>query len=53
MLIEMLTSALFANKAKWESWRYRPTMWADNGVDAKKIAPAQKTALYALEQLPK
>jgi hypothetical protein len=28
-------------------------MWSDNGVDVKKIAPAQKSALQALEQLQK
>ena len=26
-------------------------MWSDNGVDAKKIAPAQKSTLQALEQI--
>ena len=40
MLIEMRTTALCANKATWDNWRYFRTMWSSNGVDTTKMEPA-------------
>ena len=51
MLIEMLTTALCADTGQWETWRYHHTMWSVNGIDTRKIEPAQKAALKALEHI--
>ena len=51
MLIEMLTTAMCANGAKWDNWRCHPTMWSVNGVDTRKIEPSLLKSLKALAEI--